>query len=218
VVRRAVLLAGLLAAAPAAAQDGPTTPDEAGDLVDRVVAVVAAAPITASAVALETAIRERVAGSTDPSEFGRLLTEAVDPLEALVFKTLLLARPETRNVELSGFQAEQRLRRFEETFESRQEAIRWRVDHGIEKSALLDWFEESVLLDAVVDLSVQVAITEEDQRQYYDRHKDAVYGGRPFEEVRNDVAERVYNLRFEDEYNSWRKALRSSVQLRYIAR
>ena len=149
-VRRAVLLAGLLAAAPAAAQDGPTTPDEAGDLVDRVVAVVDDAPITASAVALETAIRERVAGSTDPSEFGRLLTEAVDPLEALVFKTLLLARPETRNVELSGFQAEQRLRRFEETFESRQEAIRWRVDHGIEKSALLDWFEESVLLDAVV--------------------------------------------------------------------
>lgn len=217
-VRRAVLLVAALLAGTAHAQEPPTTPDEAGDLVDRVVAVVDDAPITASDVALEAAIRGRIAAAAEPAIFGRLLTEEVEPLEAVVFKSILLSRTETRDVRISGYQAEDRLRRFEETFDSRQEAIRWRVDHGIEKSALLDWFKESALLDAIVDLSVQVAVTEDDEREYYGRHKDAVYGGQPFEAVRTDVAERVYNLRFEDEYNSWRKALRSSAQLRYVAR
>jgi hypothetical protein len=220
VVPRPLLLAALvlLAAVPAAAQrEAPKTPDEAGLLIDRVVAVVDDTPITASAVAREAAIRERVALAPDKTGFGRLLTENVDPLEAVIFRTVLLNRPEIRDIRPTGFAAERRLRLFEDTFE-RGEAIEWRVAWAMEKSVLLDWFRQSVVLDQVVDLAVDVAVTEEEERAYYELHKDDVYGGRPFEDVAADIAQRVFNLEFEAEYNTWRTAVRASATLRYIAR
>ncbi len=210
----------LLLAAPAAAQrEAPKTPDEAGVLVDRVVAVVDDTPITASAVALEAAIRERIALTDERTrgEFGRLLTESVDPLEAVIFRTILLNLPEIGDIRPAGAEAERRLRLFEETFE-RGGAIDWRVAWALEKSVLLDWFKQSVVLDQVVDLAVDVVVSEEEERTYYERHKDAVYGGRPFEEVANDVSQRVFSLAFEDKYNRWRTAVRASATLRYIAR
>jgi hypothetical protein len=70
----------------------------------------------------------------------------------------------------------------------------------------------------VVDLAVDVAVTEEEERAYYELHKDDVYGGRPFEDVAADIAQRVFNLEFEAEYNTWRTAVRASATLRYIAR
>jgi len=219
--RRTLLVAAglLLAVAPARAQrEAPKTPDEAGRLVDRVVAVANDAPITASEVALEAAIRQRIALATDRSEFGRLLTETVDPLEAVIFRTILVGRAEIRDIRPSGFDAERRLRLFEDSFEDRGAAVEWRVDWGLDKSVLLDWFRRSVILDQVIELAVVVAVTEEEERAYYELHKDDVYGGRPYEEVAGDVTRRVYNLGFEDEYNSWRTAVRASADLRYIAR
>jgi hypothetical protein len=208
----------LLASAPALAADPPSTPEEAGELVDRAVATVDGTPITASDVILEGEIRQRIASSPRREEFGRLLTEQVDALEAVIFRQILRARPEARAVTTSGGRAEDRLRLFERTFTSREDALQWRVIWGLEKSVLLDYFKESVLFDALVDLAVDVNVSEEQERTYYESHKDAVYGGRPFEEVSGDVARRVYNLEFEDEYNSWRKALRSQASLRYIGR
>lgn len=209
----------LATASPAGAQrEAPKTPDEAGLLVDRIVAVVDDSPVTASSVALEAAIRERIAASPEAEEFGRLLTEAVDPLEAVIFRTILLGRPEIRDIQPGGFAAERRLRLFEDSFGNRGEAVAWRVDWGLDKAVLLDWFKRSVVLDQIIDLAVDVAVTDEDERAYYERHKDAVYGGRPYEDVAGDVAQRVFALSFEEEYNAWRTALRGSVKLRYIAR
>ncbi|MCP4869984.1 MAG: hypothetical protein GY898_14830 [Proteobacteria bacterium] len=220
--RRAVLLIaglGLAIAGPAWAQrEAPKTPDEAGILVDRIVAVVDDTPISASSVALEAAIRQRIAEAPDRAEFGRLLTETVDPLEAVIFRTILLGRPEIRDVHPAGFAAEHRLRLFEDSFGNRGAAVAWRVDWGLDKAVLLDWFRQSVILDQVIELAVDFAVTDEDERAYYERHKDNVYGGRPYEEVAADVAQRVFALSFEEEYNAWRTALRASVELRYIAR
>ena len=213
-----LVLIVLIAAAPALAAEAPSTPEEAGELVDRVVATVDGTPITASDVILEGEIRSRISSSPNRDEFGRLLTEQVDPLEAVIFRQILRSRPEARSITTSGGRAEDRLRLFERAFESREAALRWRVIWGLEKSALLDYFKESVLFDALVDLAVDVNVGEEQERAYYETHRDAVYGGRPFEEVSADVAQRVYALQFEDEYNSWRKALRSKAALRYIGR
>ncbi len=210
--RTVLVVAALFAADP------PKTPDEAGALVDRVVAMVEGTPVTASSVALEAAIREQIASSPDKAEFGRLLTDPVDPLEAVVFRTILLSRPEIRAIRPSGFAAERRLRLFEETFADRGDAVAWRVDWGLDKAVLLDFFKQSVVLDRIVDLAVVVDVTEEAERTYYERHKDAVYGGRPFEEVRDDVTRRVHNLEFEEAYNAWRTAVRSSAELRYVVR
>ena len=208
----------LLVAVPALAADPPSTPEEAGELVDRVVATVDGTPITASNVILEGEVRRQIASSPKVEEFGRLLTEQVDPMEAVIFRQILRARPEARTVTVTAGRAEDRLRLFEQTFDSREAALQWRVVWGLEKSALLDYFKESVLFDALVDLSVDVTVTDEQEQAYYASHKDAVYGGRPLAEVSADVAQRVYNLEFEDEYNSWRKALRSQAELRYIGR
>ncbi len=216
-VRRLILVLALLAT-PAQAADPPSTPEEAGELVDRVVVTVDGSPVTASDVILEAQIRAQIASSPKRPEFGRLLTEQVDPTEAVIFRQILRARPETRTITVTAGRAEDRLRLFEQTFESREAALQWRVTWGLEKSALLDYFKESVLFDALVDLAVDVDVTEEQEQAYYAAHKDAVYGGRAFEDVSADVAQRVYNLEFEDEYNSWRKALRSQAELRYIGR
>jgi hypothetical protein len=217
-VATTALVLALLLGPAALAKDAPTTPEGAGDLVDRVVATANGTPITASDVALEAAIRERIAASPRKEEFGRLLTEQVEPLEAVIFRTILRGQPDARTVRPSGSKAELRLRLFEESFGSREAALQWRIDWGLEKSALLDWFKESVVLDAVVELAVDFKVTEEQERAYYEAHRDQVYGGRPWEEVSADVARRVYALEFEDEYNSWRKALRSQASLRYIGR
>ncbi len=202
----------------ARADDPPTTPTAAGDLVDRIVATVNDAPIAASDVALERAIRKRISESGHADDFGRTLTEQVEPLEAVIFRVLLRELPQSRTLRPTGTSAERRLRMFEETFEGRDAALRWRVDWGLEKSILLEFFKESVRMDTVVELAVDFKVTEDEERAYYERNKDPIYNGRPFEEVAPDVAQRVYALKFEDEYNSWRTALRGSARLRYIGR
>lgn len=196
----------------------PSTPEEAGIVVDSVRAAVNGTPITASDVELERSIRERIAASPSRAEFGRLLTEQVDPLEAIIFRVILLGLPEARTLPVSGDRGQERLRLFDATFGSREAAAQWRVSWGLERPALLDWFQESVLLDELVELSVDVDVTEEQQRSYWEQHRDQVYGGRPYEDVSSDVAQRVFVLQFEDEYNSFRKALRSRAQLRYVGR
>jgi len=212
----AAFAALLLLPLPAGAS--PTTPDGAGTLVDRVIATVDDVPITASEVALEAAIRSRVQDSREPESFGLLLSEQSEPLEAVILRNLLRTQPGLPNIRPTGAEAQRRLRLFEDGFETREEVLRWRLAWGLERSLLLEYFKESVALDKLVELSVTFRITEEEQRSYYEQNRDRVYGGRPFEEVAADVTQRVYSLKFRDEYNSWCQALRSRATLRYIAR
>ncbi|MEE2828609.1 MAG: hypothetical protein VX498_05445 [Myxococcota bacterium] len=210
-------LASLLVTHSALAQDSEgRTADPV--LVDRVIATVGNTPITASQAALEAQIRERIEHSGDKEDFGRLLTEAVDPLEALIFREILRMLPEARVIEVDEVQARGRLRAFEETFPDAATAASFRAGWGLDRARLLDYFKESVVLDKLVERSVDVRVSDEEQRAYYQRNKDRVFGGRPFEEVADFVAKQVYMLKFEAEYNSWRSRLRAAARKRYIGR
>lgn len=209
------LLLSLLIAAPAGADEETANPKV---LVDRVLVSVGDTPITASQLALETRIREQVDQSPRRKDFGRLLTETVDPLEALIFREILRRLPEARTVPVDEIQARQRLRLFEDTFADPTAAASFRANWGLDRANLLDFFKESVVLDALVDLSVVVRVTDEEERTYYERNKNRVFGDRPYEEVSDFVAQQVYLLKFEAEYNSWRSRLRAGATKRYIGR
>lgn len=196
----------------------PATPAAAGEVVDRVVAVVEGTPLTASAVAFEAAVRERITDA-DAAEFGRLLTERVDPLETLIFKQVLREQPVTAEVSLEGNQPGlERLRTFERGFDSPEDAAAFRTRWGRSRQDMLEYFLDSALLDAVIELAVQFRVSEQEERAYYDENKDRVFGGRPYEEVAGFVTQQVYRKKFEGEYNSWRARLRSGATLRYLAR
>jgi hypothetical protein len=182
-----------------------------------VVAVVGNTPITASEVEFDTQLRARVQASADPSEFGRLLTERVDALEALVFRAILLSQPDIASASvLDPSPAEARLAALERACGSREAAEAFLADWGYERAAMLEFFKETVSLDRYVELSVDVRVREEEERAYYEQHRDDVFGGRPYEDVAAFVSRQVYLLRFEAEYNSWRSRLRAGAQKRYI--
>ncbi len=196
----------------------PVTPAEAGDVVDRVVAVVEGTPVTASSVAFETAVRERIA-KTDSKPFGRLLTDRSDPLEALIFKQILREQPLAVEVSLEGkLPGLERLRAFERSFDTPEDAGAFRTQWGRSRQDMLEFFQDSAVLDAVIELAVQFRVSEQEERAYFEENKDRVFGGRPYEEVAGFVAQQVYRKKFEGEYNSWRARLRSGAALRYLAR
>ncbi|MBN94261.1 MAG: hypothetical protein CL928_09330 [Deltaproteobacteria bacterium] len=193
--------------------------EEAGVLVDQVVATVNQTPISASQVALEGAIRNQVAQSAEPSLFGRLLTESSEPLEALIFREILRQQPVTRTVMLDNeVEASKRLDAFEASFESAADARAFRQAWGLTDATLLDYFQEGVLLEAAIDLAVDPKITEEEERNYYEKNKNQVFGGRDLAEVSHFVTQQVYLLKFEAEYNAWRSRLRAGATKRYLVR
>jgi len=193
--------------------------EEAGVLVDRVVATVNQTPITASQIALEASIRDQVAQSPEPGRFGRLLTESGEPLEALIFRAILREQPITRTVHLdSEVEASRRLDAFEASFESPTAARMFREAWRLTDAMLLDYFQETVLLEAAIELAVDPKVTEEEERSYYEKNKNQVFGGRELAEVSHFVTQQVYLLKFEAEYNAWRARLRASATKRYLGR
>jgi len=187
-------------------------------LVDRVLAAVGDTPITASQVAFESELRTQIANSPQRAEFGRLLTEAGNPLEALIFREILRRRAEARTLPVDEAIARSRLRLFENSFPDPSTSASFQARWGIGRSDLLEFFKESVVLDEVVTLSVIVQVSEEEKRMYYERNRDRVFGDKPYEGVAEFVAQQVYLLKFEAEYNSWRSRLRAEAEKRYIGR
>lgn len=188
-------------------------------VADRIVAVVDDTPIPASRVAFEAELRQRIAGSADPAAFGRLLTEQVEPLEAVIFEEILRNAPGTRALTtVDEDEARARRTAFEATFESAGAARVFLSRWGLDRELLLQRFVDSVRLDTAVELAITVDVTDEDLRAYYERNADRVFGGQPFEEVAALVFRQVYALEFEDEYNAWRSRLRSRARKRYVGR
>jgi hypothetical protein len=187
-------------------------------LVDRVVAAVGDTPITASQVAFEEELRTQITNSPKRTDFGRLLTETVAPLEALIFREILRRRAEVRSLPVDEALARSRLRLFENSFPDPSTSASFQARWGIGRSDLLEFFKESVLLDEIVTLSVIVQVSEEEKRLYYERNRDRVFGDKPYEGVADFVAQQVHLLKFEAEYNSWRSRLRAEAEKRYIGR
>jgi hypothetical protein len=187
-------------------------------LVDRVLAAVGDTPITASQVVFETELRAQITSSPQGNVFGRLLTETVDPLEALIFREILRRRAEARTLPVDEALARNRLRLFENSFLAPSASASFQARWGVGRSDLLEFFKESVVLDGVVSASVIVQVSEEEKRTYYDRNRDRVFGDKPYEDVADFVAQQVHLLKFEAEYNSWRSRLRAKTAKRYIGR
>ena len=187
-------------------------------LVDRVLASVEDSPITESQVGMEREIRRQIADFPDRERFGRLLNEAVDPLEALIFREILRRLPEVRTITPNESLARARMRAFELSFNDPSLASSFRARWGLDRSEVLEYFKESTVLDELVSVSVMVQVTEEEMRSYYDRNKNRVFADQPYEDVAAFVMKQVYLLKFEAAYNSWRSQLRASAQKRYIGR
>lgn len=213
-----LLSAALCIAAPAVASASDPAPPPTQTLVDRVLVAVGDTPITASQLAFETEVRAQIAASPRKQGFGRLLNETVDPLEALIFREILRRLPPARTISVDEAVARSRLRLFEGSFEAPSASASFRARWGIDRTALLEFFKESVILDEVVELSVVVQVSEQEKRNYYERNKNRVFGDKPESEVSDFIAGQVYLLKFEAEYNSWRSRLRASAQKRYIGR
>ncbi len=227
----ALLLAGCVAAGtPAAAnrsadslasanKGGVAPAKEEPVLADRVVATINGVPVTASQVAFEEAIRGRIRQSAEPQRFGRLLSEDVDALEALLFRNILRQLPEARDLGLvDEGEATERLLTFEDLFPQPAELRRFLELWGLKRGDLLAFLRETVLLDEVIHLNVQVQVSPEEEQAYYEKNKSRVFGDKPFGEVSGYVTRQVYHLKFEAEYNSWRSKLRSAAEKRYIGR
>ena len=196
-----------------------TTQGATGVLVDRIVATVADTPISASEVAFEAAVRERILASGNKLTFGRLLTEPGETLEATLFRTILLQHPGTAEIELKdrGL-AQQRARALEESFDSPDSYRAFLRRWGIDRKWLVQFFHTYARLDTMIELSVDPKVSDEEERSYYQRNKDQVFGGKEFVEVSDFVSRQVYLLKFEVEYNAWRSRLRSRASKRYIGR
>jgi len=191
----------------------------AGELVDRIVATVEETPISASEVAFEEAIRERILAAGNKAEFGRLLTEPGEPLEAVVFRLILLQQPVTAGIEVEDRSlAEKRTRLFGEMFHSPEALSAFLSRWGLQREELVQYFHTYTRLDTVIELSVDPKVSDEEEHSYYERNKDLVFGGKDFTEVADFVSRQVYLLKFEVEYNAWRSRLRARANKRYIGR
>jgi len=190
-----------------------------GVLVDRIVATVAETPISASEVAFEAEIREQILTSGKKQTFGRLLTESGETLEATLFRTILLQHPDTAEIELKdqGL-AKRRTTILEESFEDPASYQSFLKRWGIDREWLIQFFHTYARLDTMIELSVDPRVSDEEERSYYQRNKDQVFGGKEFSEVSDFVSRQVYLLKFEVEYNAWRSRLRSRASKRYIGR
>jgi hypothetical protein len=190
-----------------------------GVLVDRIVATVSDTPISASEVAFEDAVRERILTSGNKQAFGRLLTEPGEALEATIFRAILLQQPGTAEIELKDRAlAEERARIFETSFESTEPYNGFLRRWGIGHEDLVRFFHTYARLDTMIELSVDPKVSDEEERSYYQRNKDQVFGGKEFVEVSDMVSRQVYLLKFEVEYNAWRSRLRARASKRYIGR
>jgi hypothetical protein len=190
-----------------------------GVLVERIVATVSDTPISATEVAFEAAVREQILASGHKQAFGRLLTEPGEALEATIFRTILLQYPGTTEIELEDSSlAEKRARILESSFESPERYSTFLSRWGIQHEGLVRFFHTYARLDTVIDLSVDPKVSDEEERSYYQRNKDQVFGGKEFVEVSDFVSRQVYLLKFEVEYNAWRSRLRSRASKRYIGR
>jgi hypothetical protein len=206
-VRWSLVALALTAAAPGSAE-----------VVDRVVATVDDAPVTASACAFEAEVRAQLDRMHDSSAFGRLLNERVEPLEAVMFRLILRRWAEQRDL-LNPDEERTRdlLSAWNESFpRGGAEAFRrrWAVDDEV----MAAFFAEHLALDAVIELSVPVRVTESKKRGYHEANRERVFGGQPYEAVESQVSERVYALEFEAAYNAWRQRLRARATKRYLAR
>ncbi len=209
-----------LVLAPASPVFAQTAGDEpAGVLVDRVVATVSGTPISASEVAFEKEVRERILASGQKATFGRLLTEPGEPLEAVIFRAILLQHPSTATIELEdqGL-AKKRARVLEESFKSPEAYQAFLRRWGTDPQGLIVFFHTYARLDTMIELSVDPKVSDEEERAYYQRNKDQVFGGKEFVEVSDMVSRQVYLLKFEVEYNAWRSRLRARTSKRYIGR
>jgi len=197
----------------------PGSEKDAGELVDRIVATVEETPISASEVSFEEAIRKRILASEDKAAFGRLLTEPGEPLEAVIFRLILLQRAGTAGIEVEDRSlAEKRSRLFEEMFDSPEALSAFLSRWGMKRADLVEYFHTYTRLDTVIELSVDPKVSNEEEHSYYKRNKDLVFGGRDFTEVADFVSRQVYLLKFEVEYNAWRSRLRARANKRYISR
>jgi len=214
-----IVLAALTTLWPPGASAEKAAADAAGVLVDRIVATVSDTPISASEVAFESAIRERILSSGNKQAFGRLLTEPGEALEATIFRAILLQHPGTAEIELEDRAlAEKRARILEASFESPGQYSAFLSRWGIGHEALVRFFHTYARLDTMIELSVDPKVSDEEERSYYQRNKDQVFGGKEFVEVSDFVARQVYLLKFEVEYNAWRSRLRARASKRYIGR
>jgi hypothetical protein len=210
------LIALLLVPFGAEATEGDTRQEEV--LVDRVLVVVGNSPITASQVNFENEVRGQIALSSQREQFGRLLNESVDALEALIFREILRRLPDARTIQIKDTDARNRLRLFESTFDDISAASSFRARWGMSRAELLEFFKESVILDEVVEVSVLISVTEEEKRDYYDRNRNRVFGDKPYLDVAEFVSQQVYLLKFDAAYNSWKSKLRAGASKRYIGR
>ncbi len=201
------------------AQADTEQPTTAGQLVDRIVATVDDTPISASEVAFEDAVRSQILASGNRAAFGRLLTEPGEALEALVFRLILLKQPATAGIEIADRSvAEERTELLEESFESALDFAGFLRRWGMTRTDLVRYLHTYVRLDTMIELSVDPKVSDEEERSYYERNKDLVFGGKDFTEVADLVSRQVYLLKFEVEYNAWRSRLRSRANKRYIGR
>jgi hypothetical protein len=218
-VLKSLVAGAVLATATSAWCAESTLENRAGTLVDRIVASVEETPVSASEVAFEEAVRSRILASDHKAAFGRLLTEPGEPLEALIFRLILLQQPITAGIEVEDRSlAEKRCRLFEETFESPEQVRAFLSRWGIGRTDLQRYFQTYIRLDTVIELSVDPKVSDEEERSYYERNKDLVFGGKDFTEVADFVSQQLYLLKFEVEYNAWRSRLRSRANKRYIGR
>lgn len=210
---RAMLLALLAGTAVAAGPDAATSAQERV-LADRIVAVIDGSPIAASEVAFEAELRARVRADGTPDRWGRLLREPVEPLEAVLFERILRRLPRLEEIAADDAQVELRLRALAEGADFDPWLARW----GLDRARLRARLVEADRLDRLIEVSVQVSVSEEEQRAYYERYQGTIFGGRPWEQVQADVAQRVYALAFDRAYNDWRSALRAQADKRYLGR
>ncbi len=193
--------------------------ESAGVLVDRIVATVSDTPISASEVAFEDAVRERILASGQKQAFGRLLTEPGEALEATIFRIILLQQPGTADIELKDHGlAEDRARILERSLDTPERYGSFLQRWGMRHEALVRFFHTYARLDTMIELSVDPKVSDEEERSYYQRNKDQVFGGKEFVEVSDMVSRQVYLLKFEVEYNAWRSRLRARASKRYIGR
>ena len=197
--------------------------DGAGDsvLVDRIVAVVGTTPIAASEVEFERQLGERIAGDDCASSFGRLLCEAREPLERLIFRHTLEQAGIAAGVQVSVATVEAAQRAFAETFETRADQDAFFALWGLDDASFRELLLTVARLDQAIDVTVGRLVrdvSEEEERRYHAENSDTIFGGKPYEEVAAIVSRRYYALKFERTYGSWSSELRAAGRVRYLGR
>lgn len=213
---RGLLLLGLLAVLVGVSGEAP-----AGTRVDSVVAVVGNTPITASEVQFEEELGVIVRGDDCLEQFGRLLCDERAPLERLIFREALRQAGLGKDVRVSTGTVTDRLEAFRRVFPVRTGAGAFLDRWGLEDADLSERMLDIARLDQAIEVTVGRLVrevSEEEERRYHAEHADAVFGGRPYEQVAAMVSRRFYALKFERTYGAWSSELRAAAQVRYVGR